>query len=102
DLVVYEVARPRVALPFRGIGNHGVRVAEKGEGRAVAPWEPGDQVRPLWLSCDQARFDPVPRQVLLQHERSPRLVARGIDGVRAEEGLEQRGDLLAKARRSAH
>ena len=55
-LAVDEIARPGIALPLVRVGEHGVRVAEERERRAVtATLEPRDEVRALRRPARRAR-----------------------------------------------
>ena len=56
-----------LAIPLARIGEHGVRVTEKRERRAVSALDPRDEVRPLGHARVQLGLDPVPREVVAQN-----------------------------------
>src|SRR5439155_11523553 len=89
------VARPRVGIPLTRIGQNRVDMREKGERGAVAARDPGDDVGTFGLSRDEVALDPVTSEVLAEHLRGARLVAGRVDGVDAEQLLQERCDLVA-------
>jgi hypothetical protein len=95
-LVADQLARPRVALPLRRVRDHRVRVAEEGEGRPVAAADARDEVRPLGLAGQQLRGHAVLGEVVAQALRSARLVPRRVDGVEADQPLQQPDRLVAQ------
>ena len=96
DLVVHEIARPRVSLPLRRVGEHRVRVREERERRPVAAAKTRDDVRPLRLARVELDLDPVPREVVAEHLGGADLVPRRVDRLSADQRLQQRRDLLAR------
>ena len=97
DLAVDEFSGPRVALPLRRVGKNGVRVREEGERRAVAASQTRHDVGTVGLARVQLHLDVVRREVVAEHLRGAHLVARRIDGLRADQRLQERGRLLAEA-----
>jgi hypothetical protein len=97
DLAVHDVSGPRIALPFGGIGEHGVRVAEKGEAQTATAAETRNDVCPLRLTRDPVAVDAVVREVVAKHGSRTALVPRRVHGVRANQRLEQRRRFLAEA-----
>ena len=81
-------------VPFGGISEDGVRVAEERQRRPVATLDPRDEVRPLGDARVELGLDPVLRQVVAEEVRRLRLVPRRIDRVEPEERLQERGDLV--------
>src|SRR5581483_9073294 len=100
DLAVAELARPRVDLPLRRVGKHGVRVREQHQARPLAPAaEARDEVRPLRLPRVELAFDAARLEVVAEELRRPGLVPRRVDGVRADQLLEEPDRLVPKRHR---
>jgi hypothetical protein len=97
DLVVAQLSRPRIDAPLRRVGEHGVGVREEEQPwPSAAPWNPRDQVRPLRHLRVQLARDAAGFQVRAQVLRGDRLVAGRVDGVEADELLEELRRLLAQ------
>ena len=94
DLTVDQIARPRVAIPLGGVGEHRVRVGEEGERRTVATLDPGHEIRTVRLSREELAFDAVLREVVAEQLGGARLVSGRVDGVDSEERLQERCDLV--------
>jgi hypothetical protein len=90
---------PRVTIPLGG-SRARVRVAEERERRPSPPLI-SRRGSPARARGRTARLDPVARQVVAQGARRQRLVPRRVDGVQAEQRLEQPGDLVSKRHRGA-
>ena len=88
-LAVDEVARPGVARPLGGVGEHRVGVRHQQEARAVASGKPRDEVRPLGRLRDELARDAVSSQVRGQEVGGARLVAGWVDGVEPKQLLEE-------------
>ncbi len=97
-LAVDEVARPRVAVPLGGIGEHGVRVGEEREGRTVAARDPRDEVRAMRLQSIELALDSILREVVAQQLRGDRLVPRRVHRVEPEKPLQELCRLFAQRR----
>ena len=96
DLVVHEIAGPRVSLPLRRVREHRVRVREERQRRPVAAAKTRDDVRPLRLARVELDLDPVPREVVAEHLGGADLVPRRVDRLRADQRLQERRDLIAE------
>ena len=99
-VTVGEIARPRVVLPLARIREDGVDVREQAQRRTVGlAAQPGDEVRPLLGAAEQlaleARLVQKRREVFL----GGALVARGVDGVEADQPLEDIRGLRLHVRR---
>ncbi len=91
---VREVARPRVVAPLRGVGEHGVDVAEVAQGRPVdGAVQVGDEVGPGVFGGEEANLEAGLAQVAGQVLDGHALVARRVDRVEAHEALEDRRGL---------
>ena len=97
DVVVGEVAGPRVARPLVGIGDDRVRVREEAERRPVAALEARDEVGPLRRARIELDLDAVRLEVVAQELRRDRLVPRRVDRVQPQELLEQADRLVLQA-----
>ena len=98
DVVVGEVAGPGIARPLGGVGDDGVGVGEEAERGAVAALDPGDEVRPLRHAGVELDLDAVRLQIVAQELGGDRLVARWVDGVQAQQLLQQPDRFVLKPR----
>ena len=99
-LAVDEVAGPRVAIPLGRDRRAPCRCGERNTSDGpVAALEPRDEVGAVRLARVQLAVDPAPREVVLEDRRRADLVPRRVDGVDAEELLQERGDLVAERHR---
>ena len=87
---VAQLARPRIDRPLRRVGEHGVGVREQEQRRAVAAC-PGCARRgcPLGLARVQLALDAERLEVVAQQLGRQRLVPRRVDGVQADQRLEE-------------
>ena len=97
DVVLGEIAGPRVARPLVGIGDDRVRVREEAERRPVAALEARDEVRSLRRARIQLDLDAVRLEVVAQELRRDRLVSGRVDRVQPQELLEQADRLVLQA-----
>jgi len=97
DLAVADLARPRIGFPFRGVGEHRVRVGQEGKpGPGAGSRNPSDEVRAFRRLRVELARDPVCLEVLAQQLRRSRLVAGRIDSVEPDQLLQKVGDLVAQ------
>src|SRR5439155_7950857 len=97
DLAVAELAGPRIDLPLGPIRDDRVRVQEENQARPAAPaGQARDEVRPLGHLRVELSRDTALREVVAQQLRRGRLVAGRIDGVDADQLLEELRDRVAE------
>ena len=84
-----------------GVRAHGVGVGEQRERRPVAARQPRDEIEPVGRAADELARDAVPLEVVAQQLGRDRLVPRRVDGVHAEQLLQERRHLLAEGHDSA-
>jgi hypothetical protein len=90
DHSVCELGRPRVARPLGGVGADGVDVAEQGQGRAFArAAQARDEVRALGLGREQLALESGLGEELAELLLERALVPRRVDGVDADQPLQQ-------------
>ena len=100
DVTVAELARPWVHGPLGRVGEHRVRVRQEEEPRpAAASGDARDEARPLRHARVELALDPERLQVVAQQLGGDRLVAGRIDGVEADQLLEELHDLVAQGLR---
>ena len=96
DAAVPQLARPRVDRPLGRVGEDGVGVREQEQRRPVArPPDPRDEVRPLGHARVELALDAERLEVRAQELGRLRLVAGRVDGVQADQRLEEPDDLVA-------
>ncbi len=102
DLASAKLAGPWADRPLRWIGEHGVRMGEKEEARSlgVSAADPRDEVRPLGNPRMEPALDPERLEPGAKELGRPGLVSGRIDGVDANEVLEQLRHLVAQGDRS--
>src|SRR4029079_17541983 len=78
------------------------RVREQEQALAIAAtWDARDQVRPLRAPCVELALDAVAGEVVAQQLGRLGLVARRVDGVQADQLLQELGDLVAERHASS-
>ena len=91
---VDDVARPRVALPLGGVGQHGVDVREQAQRRPVAgPAQARHQVGALLGAPQQVDLEARVAQQAGEQLLRRALVARRVDRVGLDQALEELGRL---------
>src|SRR5204863_9115784 len=91
-------ARPWIHGPLGGIREHGVRVREEQQARALSPArDPRDEVRPPGLARVQLAFDSERLQVVAEELGRERLVPGRVDRVQPDPLLEELDRLVAEA-----
>ena len=96
DLFADELARPGIPFPLRGVGDDRVGVTEERQARPVAARQARDEIRALGRARIELGLDAVRREVVAQHLGCERLVPRRVDGVQAEEPLQELDRLVAE------
>src|SRR6185312_852346 len=94
DLAVAELARPWIEGPLLGVGAHRVRVRDEGERRASAAGEARNKVGPLRDPRVELALDVGVLEIAAEKLGGEGLVARRVDGVRAQQPLKELGRLV--------
>ena len=95
DEAVGEVARPRVVRPVRRRREHGVDVRQQAQhGPVGVAAQARDEVRPLGLGAEQVDLEAGLAQIRGEALLQDALVAWRVDGVAADEALQQLRRLL--------
>jgi hypothetical protein len=100
DLVVAQLAGPRVDLPLGSIGNHRVGVREQHQaGPVTASRQASDQVRALRDARVELALDTALREVVAQELGRGRLVTGRVDRVEPDQLLQQLARFVAQVGR---